>query len=98
MTIFALYYYVHNLSKLLPKKFTFFIFWEYFQKCDAGIISYSACIDQHQGKRRVCPVFVILCINSREKPVTHCPAGSLCPAMLCPVRQRAGTETRPYNG
>ncbi len=24
--------------------------------------------------------------------------GSLCPAIPCPVRQRAGTETRPYNG
>ena len=46
----------------------------------------------------VCKVFVTLCINSREKPVTHCRAGSLCPAMPRPVGQRAGTETRPYNG
>ena len=30
-------------------------------------------------------------------PVTHCRAGSLCPAVFWKRKQRAGTGTRPYN-
>ncbi len=42
--------------------------------------------------------FVTVDVNSSEKPVTYCRVGSLCPAIPCPVRQRTGTETRPYIG
>ncbi len=43
----------------------------------------------------VCKVFVTVDVNSSEKPVLYCRAGSLCPAIPCPVRQRAGTENPP---
>ncbi len=48
------------------------------------------------SRLRVCKVFGIVDVNSSEKPVTYCRAGSLFPAIPCPVRQRAGTESRPY--
>ncbi len=42
----------------------------------------------------VCKDFVTVDVNSSAKPVIYCRAGSLCPAIPCPVRQRAGTETQ----
>ena len=43
---------------------------------------------------RVCKVFVTLGVNSKEKPLTHCPAGSLYLAMPRPVGHN-GRAQRP---
>ena len=46
-------------------------------------VTVSLCRSQVEFNLGVCKVFGIVGINSKEKPVTHCRVGSLCPAMPC---------------
>ena len=42
-------------------------------------------------------IILIIGVNLAFKSHPHCRAGSLCPAISDAWKQRAGTETRPYN-